>query len=103
MIPSRGFVGGYELETLGLGVPFMAAFLIPALGAGRLPLQWTAMKTWPACGLLAKTCRKKATRVHLNDAVKDKWGLPVANVHFTDHPNDIAMREPRLSAGQGGL
>ena len=25
--PSRGFVGGYELETLSLGLPFMAAFL----------------------------------------------------------------------------
>src|SRR5271166_3046430 len=27
--PSRGFVGGYELETLSLGIPFMAAFLDP--------------------------------------------------------------------------
>ncbi|MEM7709512.1 MAG: GMC family oxidoreductase, partial [Pseudomonadota bacterium] len=27
--PSRGFVGGYELETLSLGLPFMAAFLDP--------------------------------------------------------------------------
>ncbi|MHA1165700.1 MAG: GMC family oxidoreductase, partial [Alphaproteobacteria bacterium] len=27
--PSRGFVGGYEMETLSLGVPFMAAFLDP--------------------------------------------------------------------------
>ena len=25
----RGFVGGYELETLSLGLPFMAAFLNP--------------------------------------------------------------------------
>ena len=32
--PSRGFVGGYELETLALGVPFMAAFLDPG-GWGR--------------------------------------------------------------------
>src|SRR5215218_10359716 len=27
--PERGFVGGYEMETLSLGVPFMAAFLDP--------------------------------------------------------------------------
>ena len=27
--PSRGFVGGYEMETLALGIPFMAAFLDP--------------------------------------------------------------------------
>src|SRR5258706_8181036 len=27
--PSRGFLGGYEMETLSLGLPFMAAFLNP--------------------------------------------------------------------------
>jgi len=27
--PTRGFVGGYEMETLSLGLPFMAAFLEP--------------------------------------------------------------------------
>ncbi len=27
--PKRGFVGGYEMETLSLGLPFMAAFLDP--------------------------------------------------------------------------
>ncbi|HYZ23618.1 MAG TPA: GMC family oxidoreductase, partial [Rhodopila sp.] len=27
--PTRGFVGGYELETLSLGLPFLAAFLEP--------------------------------------------------------------------------
>ena len=27
--PKRGFVGGYEMETLALGLPFMAAFLDP--------------------------------------------------------------------------
>ena len=32
--PERGFVGGYEMETLSLGVPFMAAFLDPG-GWGR--------------------------------------------------------------------
>jgi hypothetical protein len=32
--PKRGFVGGYEMETLSLGLPFMAAFLNPG-GWGR--------------------------------------------------------------------
>src|SRR5213079_277192 len=27
--PKRGFVGGYEMETLSLGLPFTAAFLDP--------------------------------------------------------------------------
>lgn len=32
--PKRGFVGGYEMETISLGLPFMAAFLNPG-GWGR--------------------------------------------------------------------
>jgi hypothetical protein len=32
--PKRGFMGGYEMETLWLGLPFMAAFLNPG-GWGR--------------------------------------------------------------------
>jgi choline dehydrogenase-like flavoprotein len=28
----------------------------------------------------------------------DQWGLPVPDVHFDDHPNDIAMREHAYAA-----
>ena len=31
-------------------------------------------------------------RVTLNTDVKDQYGNPVPNVHFDEHPNDIAMR-----------
>jgi choline dehydrogenase-like flavoprotein len=30
--------------------------------------------------------------VTLNRDEKDQWGLPVANVHYDDHANDVAMR-----------
>ena len=30
---------------------------------------------------------------------KDQYGLPVANVHFDDHPNDIAMRNHAYAKG----
>lgn len=59
--PARGFVGGYELETLALGIPFMAAFMDPAAGGASSPRRWTAMRTWPACGSWARTCRKRRT------------------------------------------
>ena len=29
--PNRGFVGGYELEMLALGLPFIVGFLIPGV------------------------------------------------------------------------
>ncbi len=31
--------------------------------------------------------------------VKDQHGLPVANVNFSDHPNDIAMRDHASKTG----
>ena len=31
---------------------------------------------------------------------KDQYGLPTPNVHFDDHPNDIAMREHAFRQGQ---
>ena len=34
--PSRGFAAGYEMETLSLGLPFMAAFLDPGSMGPRL-------------------------------------------------------------------
>ena len=35
---------------------------------------------------------QETNRITLNASVTDKNGLPVANVNFDDHPNDIAMR-----------
>ncbi|MEM8819663.1 MAG: GMC family oxidoreductase, partial [Pseudomonadota bacterium] len=32
-------------------------------------------------------------RITLSDTATDQWGLPAPNVHFDDHPNDVAMRE----------
>lgn len=31
-------------------------------------------------------------RVTLNGSEKDRFGMPIANVHYDDHPNDDAMR-----------
>ncbi len=31
---------------------------------------------------------------------KDQHGMPVPNVHFSDHPNDIAMREHAYQQGK---
>src|SRR4029078_10689365 len=36
--------------------------------------------------------RQASNSVTLNATEKDQWGLPVPNVHFDDHPNDVAMR-----------
>jgi hypothetical protein len=35
---------------------------------------------------------RDTNRITLNKDVKDRFGLPVANVHVDEHANDAAMR-----------
>ena len=44
-----------------------------------------------------------SNRVTVNHDIKDKFGMPVPNVHYDDHPNDIADAGFRLQAGSGDL
>jgi choline dehydrogenase-like flavoprotein len=37
--------------------------------------------------------------VTLHPSEKDQYGLPVPNVHFDDHPNDVAMRNHAYRQG----
>lgn len=91
--PSRGFVGGYELETISLGLPFMAAFLDP--GAWGEDFCWWVDHYTQLAGLwiVGEDMPRDSNRITLNKSVHDRFGLPVANVHVDDHPNDTAMRE----------
>lgn len=91
--PSRGFVGGYELETISLGLPFYAAFLNPgAWGAEFASFMDDYAKT-AGLWIVGEDLPQETNRVTLNNEVFDQYGLPVPNVHYDDHPNDIKMRE----------
>jgi choline dehydrogenase-like flavoprotein len=98
--PSRGFVGGYELETLGLGLPFMAAFLDPGGWGREFTTALDSYENMAGMWIVGEDMPRETNRVTLNADVKDQWGLPVANVHFDDHPNDIAMRNHAYARGQ---
>jgi len=98
--PSRGFVGGYELETLSLGVPFMAAFLDP--GGWGSDFAWWMENYTKLAGMwiVGEDMPRETNRVTLNTSIKDKYGNPVPNVHFDDHSNDIAMRNHAFAQGE---
>ncbi|TRC94674.1 GMC family oxidoreductase [Mesorhizobium sp. WSM4303] len=90
--PSRGFVGGYEFETLSLGLPFMAAFLNPG-GWGRSFT--TALDHYDHMAglwIVGEDMPRAENRITLHADEKDAHGMPIADVHFDDHPNDTAMR-----------
>ena len=96
----RGFAGGYEMETLSLGVPFLAAFLNP--GAWGEDFAWYMDNYTHLAGmwLVGEDMPRETNRVTLNTNVKDKWGNPAPNVHFDDHDNDLAMRKHAYTQGE---
>ncbi len=96
---SRGFVGGYEMETLSLGLPFMAAFLIPG-GWGRdLTRGLDQYENMAGMWLVGEDMPQESNAVTLHATEKDANGLPIPNVHFDDHPNDVAMRSHAFRQG----
>ncbi len=98
--PKRGFVGGYELETLSLGVPFMAAFLDPG-GWGEEFAWWMDnYANLAGMWIVGEDMPRETNRVTLNASVKDQYGMPAPNVHFDDHDNDIAMRNHAFKQGE---
>jgi choline dehydrogenase-like flavoprotein len=97
--PSRGFVGGYEMETLSLGLPFMAAFLNPGAWGREFTTALDSYENMAGMWLVGEDMPQETNRVTLNHDIKDQYGLPVPNVHFDDHANDIAMRSHAYRQG----
>ncbi len=97
--PSRGFVGGYELETLALGLPFMAAFLDPGSWGREFTTALDSYENMAGMWIVGEDMPQETNRVTLNHDVTDQHGLPVANVSFSDHPNDVAMRNHAYQQG----
>lgn len=97
--PSRGFVGGYELETLALGLPFMAAFLDPGGWGREFTTALDSYENMAGMWIVGEDMPQETNRITLNHDLKDQYGLPAPNVHFDDHPNDIAMRNHAYKQG----
>jgi choline dehydrogenase-like flavoprotein len=97
--PSRGFVGGYEMETLALGLPFMAAFLNPGAWGREFARQMEGYPNMAGMWLVGEDMPQEKNGVTLHPTEKDKFGMPIPNVHFDDHPNDIAVRSHAFTQG----
>src|SRR5918996_3429689 len=97
--PKRGFVGGYEMETLSLGLPFMAAFLNPGAWGREFAAAMDKYDHMAGMWLVGEDMPQESNRVTLHGREKDQFGLPIHNVHFDDHPNDVAIRNHAYKAG----
>lgn len=96
---SRGFVGGYEMETLSLGLPFMAAFLDPGAWGRDFTRALDMYENMAGMWLVGEDMPQESNAVTLHPTEKDQYGLPVPNVHFDDHANDLAMRNHAFRQG----
>lgn len=97
--PDRGFVGGYEMETLSLGLPFMAAFLNPGAWGREFTTAMDGYENMAGMWLVGEDMPQESNRVTLHATKKDQYGLAAPNVHFDDHPNDVAMRNHAYERG----
>jgi choline dehydrogenase-like flavoprotein len=97
--PSRGFVGGYEMETLSLGLPFMAAFLDPGAWGREFTSALDGYDRMAGMWIVGEDMPQETNRITLHASEKDTFGMAIPNVHFDDHPNDVAMRNHAFRQG----
>ena len=95
---SRGFAGGYYMETLSLGVPFYASFVEPGSWGRDFTELMDGYERTAGMWIVGEDMPQESNRITLHADIKDGNGLPVPNVHFDDHPNDVAMREHGYAA-----
>ncbi|MDN5926068.1 MAG: GMC family oxidoreductase [Hyphomicrobiales bacterium] len=96
---SRGFVGGYEFETISLGIPFMAAFLKPGAWGRSFTSALDDYVNMAGLWIVGEDMAREENRITLHEEEKDEYGLPIADVFFDDHPNDTAMRNHAYKQG----
>lgn len=91
--PTRGFMGGYMLEKLSLGLPFLSAFLVPGpTGWGRdVAHALEKYKYMSGVWICGEDLAQEQNRITLHDTEKDQYGLPVPVVAKTPHINDVNM------------
>ena len=98
--PGRGFAGGYYIQTISLGPAFLASFVEPGAWGPDFTKLLDAYQNTAGCWLVGEDMPQESNAVTLNSTVVDDHGLPVANVHFDDHANDVAMREHAYRAAE---
>ncbi len=97
---SRGFAGGYEMETLSLGLPFMAAFLDPGAWGRDFASAMEGYDHMAGMWIVGEDMPQESNRITLHPTEKDQYGMPIPNVHYDDHHNDLAMRSHAFKAGR---
>lgn len=100
---NREFVGGYFMQTEHLGPSLLAANLARSIDLKGWGSDFTrimdAYEYIAGMWLVGEDMPQKTNCVTLHPTEKDQFGIPIPNVHFDDHANDIAMRNYAYKRG----
>ena len=101
--PDREFVGGYYMETQHLGLSFLAGNIATNADFGGWGREYTrtmeGYENMAGMWLVGEDMPQATNCVTLHPTEKDQFGMPIPNVHFDDHVNDIAMRNHAYKRG----
>ncbi|MBJ3775513.1 GMC family oxidoreductase [Acuticoccus mangrovi] len=89
--PSRGFAGGYYVELNSMGLPTTAAFLDPGWWGRDFASVMEQYANMAGIFMSGEDMPQPDNRITLTDDV-DTYGVPVANIHYDEHDNDLKMR-----------
>jgi choline dehydrogenase-like flavoprotein len=91
--PNRGFVAGYHLQTMAQHPVGMARAIAASRGWGE-PVARGMERYDHIAGMLVvgEDMPRETNRITLHASERDTFGLPIPNVHYDDHPNNVAMR-----------
>lgn len=90
--PARGFAGGYYIELNSMGLPTTAAFLDPGWWGRDFASVIEQYDHMAGLFMTGEDMPQPGNRVTLSGSEQDAYGVPVANLHYDDHPNDLALR-----------
>ena len=101
--PKRGFVGGYEMETLSLGLPFMAAFLNPGAWGRSFTSAMDGYANMAGMWIVGEDMPQEKNRDHARSEGEGQVRAAGAQRAFRRPPQRHGDAQPRLQAGRRDL
>src|SRR5699024_7672354 len=86
-------MGCHRLQPSPRGRSSLSAFADPGAWGAEFSEILDAYTRTAGLWIVGEDMPRQNNRVTLNSDVTDQHGLPVPDIHFDDHDNDVAMRE----------
>jgi hypothetical protein len=90
---SRGFAAGYLMELISLNLPALAANFAPGKWGREYASLLDSFDHLAGLWIVGEDLSVESNAITLHPERRDQFGMPIANVHSDDHPNDLALQE----------